>query len=109
MLRKYVHGAIHIWDQFVDAALFAARVRKHTSAGLLLIRNEQKCGLEYNWMGPFTVTAKNDVTNIYKLVSVGGEPYLSCVHVDRLKEAKAEYIDTLGTIPLYLVLLVVLM
>ncbi|KAG1244868.1 hypothetical protein G6F68_015271 [Rhizopus microsporus] len=33
MLRKYVHGAIHIWDQFVDAALFATRVRKHRSAG----------------------------------------------------------------------------
>ncbi|KAG0753450.1 hypothetical protein G6F22_021444 [Rhizopus arrhizus] len=33
MLRKYVHGAIHIWDQFVDAALFATRIRKHRSAG----------------------------------------------------------------------------
>ncbi|KAG1001557.1 hypothetical protein G6F27_012762 [Rhizopus arrhizus] len=33
MLRKYVHGAIHMWDEFVDAALFAARIRKHRSAG----------------------------------------------------------------------------
>jgi hypothetical protein len=174
MLRKYVHGAIHIWDQFVDAALFAARVRKHRSAGFspfylvygreprlpgdelrpylaarlaqdpltiaeftareleslgqvraaaqkrmeavsegdklkwdaaikkldfevgdhVLVRNEQKYGLEYNWMGPFIVTAKNDVTNVYKLVSIGGEPYPSWVHVDRLKEVKAESIDT---------------
>ncbi|ORE03766.1 hypothetical protein BCV72DRAFT_307936 [Rhizopus microsporus var. microsporus] len=52
-------------------------------------------GLEYSWMGPFTVAAKNDVTNIYKLVSVGGEPYLSYVHIDRLKEVKVEYINTL--------------
>ncbi|KAG1225834.1 hypothetical protein G6F67_009193 [Rhizopus microsporus] len=174
MLRKYVHGAIHIWDQFVDAALFATRVRKHRSAGFspfylvygreprlpgdelrpylatriaqdprtiaehtareleslgqiraaaqkrmeavsegdkrkwdatikklnfevgdhVLMRNEQKYGLEYNWMGPFIVTAKNDVTNIYKLVSVGGEPYPSWVHVDRLKEVRADSIDT---------------
>ncbi|KAG1185105.1 hypothetical protein G6F70_009636 [Rhizopus microsporus] len=45
-------------------------------------------------MGPFIVTAKNDVTNIYKLVSVGGEPYPSWVHVDRLKEVRADSIDT---------------
>ncbi|KAG0741236.1 hypothetical protein G6F22_005145 [Rhizopus arrhizus] len=170
MLRKYVHGAIHIWDQFVDTALFAARIRKHRSAGYspfylvygrepvipgddlkpylegsiandprtiaehtareleslgqeraaaeqrmravseadklkwdavitkvdfeigdhVLLRNEQKYGLEYNWMGPYIITGKNDTTNIYKLISIGGEPYPSWVHVDRLKEVKAE-------------------
>ncbi|EIE92297.1 hypothetical protein RO3G_17168 [Rhizopus delemar RA 99-880] len=170
MLRKYVHGAIHIWDQFVDTALFAARIRKHRSAGYspfylvygrepvipgddlkpylegsiandprtiaehtareledlgqeraaaeqrmrvvseadklkwdaaitkvdfevgdhVLLRNEQKYGLEYNWMGPYIITGKNDTTNIYKLTTIGGEPYPSWVHVDRLKEVKAE-------------------
>ncbi|KAG1019220.1 hypothetical protein G6F43_014365 [Rhizopus delemar] len=43
-------------------------------------------------MGPFLVVNKNKETNIYKLVSVGGEPYNSWVHVDRLKEVKAEEI-----------------
>jgi hypothetical protein len=33
MLRKYVNGAIHIWDQFVNAALWASRVRVHSTTG----------------------------------------------------------------------------
>lgn len=33
MLRKYVNGAIHIWDKFVDTAVFAARIRHHRSTG----------------------------------------------------------------------------
>ncbi|KAG1282954.1 hypothetical protein G6F66_011024 [Rhizopus arrhizus] len=173
MLRKYVHGAIHMWDCFVDAALFATRVRKHRTAGFspfylvygrepvlpgdilrpylissvandprtvaehtareleelgqvraaaekrmlavseydkqrwdaaimkvdfevgdhVLLRNEQKYGLEYNWMGPYLVVDKNEATNIYKLVTIGGEPYSSWVHVDRLKEVKADSIN----------------
>lgn len=174
MLRKYVHGAIHIWDQFVDTALFAARIRHHRSTGFspfflvygrepvipgdyirpyfgktvaqdprtvaehtareleelgqtraaaekrmqvvqeqdksrwdalvdkldfeigdhVLLRNEQKFGLEYNWFGPFIIVDKNEEQHIFKLVSVAGEPYSSWVHVDRLKEVKAESIDT---------------
>ena len=33
MLRKYVNGAIHIWDQFVNAALWASHVRVHSTTG----------------------------------------------------------------------------
>ena len=33
MIRKYVQGRIHEWDKFVDAALFACRVRKHRTMG----------------------------------------------------------------------------
>ena len=33
MIRKYVQGRIHEWDKFVDAALFACRVRKHRTTG----------------------------------------------------------------------------
>ncbi|KAG2207610.1 hypothetical protein INT45_004096, partial [Circinella minor] len=33
MLRKYAHGQIHHWDQFVDPAVFACRVRKHRTHG----------------------------------------------------------------------------
>lgn len=173
MLRKLVHGAIHMWDEYVDAALFATRIRKHRTAGYspyylvygrepripgdllrpylipavandprtvaehtakeledlgqvraaahkrmvivseydkkrwdalvtkvdyevgdhVLLRNEQKYGLEYNWMGPYLVVAKNEDTNVYKLMTIGGEPYQSWVHVDRLKEVKAESIE----------------
>ena len=173
MLRKFVHGAIHMWDEYVDAALFASRIRRHRTAGYspfylvygrepripgdlfrpylisavandsrtvaehtareledlgqaraaahkrmvsvseydkkrwdalitkidyeigdhVLLRNEQKYGLEYNWMGPYLVVDKNEDSNIYKLVTIGGEPYQSWVHVDRLKEVKAESIQ----------------
>ncbi|CDH61122.1 integrase core domain containing protein [Lichtheimia corymbifera JMRC:FSU:9682] len=34
MLRKYVNGAIHRWDEFVDTAVFACRIRKHRTTGL---------------------------------------------------------------------------
>lgn len=33
MLRKYVNGALHLWDEYVDTALFACRVRTHASVG----------------------------------------------------------------------------
>ena len=33
MLRKYAHGQIHRWDQFVEPALFACRIRKHRTTG----------------------------------------------------------------------------
>lgn len=33
MLRKYVNGALHIWDDYLDAALFACRVRTHATTG----------------------------------------------------------------------------
>lgn len=29
MLTKYVKGNVHSWDEFIDSALFACRVRKH--------------------------------------------------------------------------------
>ena len=174
MLRKYVNGAIHIWDKFVDTALFAARVRHHRSTGYspfylvygrepllpgdytrpyfdkltsndprsiaehtarelenigqiraaaahrmkmvsesdkrrwdaaveklefeigdhVLLRNEQKYGLEYNWIGPFVIVGRNEANHVYKLETISGEPYSSWVHIDRLKGVKAESIDT---------------
>ncbi|KAG2215853.1 hypothetical protein INT45_013897 [Circinella minor] len=33
MLRKFAHGKIHHWDQFVDPAVFACQVRKHRTTG----------------------------------------------------------------------------
>jgi hypothetical protein len=33
MLRKYVNGALHRWDDFVNTALWACRVRVHSTTG----------------------------------------------------------------------------
>jgi hypothetical protein len=45
-------------------------------------------------MGPYIIVDKNSDSHVYKLVTIGGEPYPSWVHVDRLKVVKAESIDT---------------
>ena len=33
ILRKYVNGAIHRWDDFLDTSLWACRIRTHTTTG----------------------------------------------------------------------------
>ncbi|KAG1471288.1 hypothetical protein G6F57_011442 [Rhizopus arrhizus] len=33
MLTKYVNGEVHNWDEHIDAALFACRIRKHSTTG----------------------------------------------------------------------------
>ena len=33
MLRKYINGALHRWDDFVNAALWASRIRVHSTTG----------------------------------------------------------------------------
>ncbi|EIE84465.1 hypothetical protein RO3G_09175 [Rhizopus delemar RA 99-880] len=33
MLTKYVNGNVHSWDDYMDAALFACRIRKHATTG----------------------------------------------------------------------------
>ncbi|KAG1136414.1 hypothetical protein G6F37_011734 [Rhizopus arrhizus] len=33
MLIKYVNGEVHSWDEYVDTALFACRIRKHATTG----------------------------------------------------------------------------
>ena len=32
MLRKYMNGALHIWDQYLDATLFAYHIHTYTTA-----------------------------------------------------------------------------
>ncbi|OAD72661.1 hypothetical protein PHYBLDRAFT_73069 [Phycomyces blakesleeanus NRRL 1555(-)] len=36
MLRKYVHGAIHCWDKYLETALWACRIRIHQTTGFSL-------------------------------------------------------------------------
>ncbi|CEG85142.1 hypothetical protein RMATCC62417_18867 [Rhizopus microsporus] len=33
MLTKYVNGDVHSWDEYVEKALFACRIRKHATTG----------------------------------------------------------------------------
>ena len=33
MIRKYVNGALHRWDDFVNAALWASRICVHSTTG----------------------------------------------------------------------------
>lgn len=171
MLIKYAHGTVHSWDDYIEKALFACRVRKHDTTGYspfyltygvhpvipgdtskpfiaeltendpellaenamdhlrklrearnnateemkkqairdkakwdaamgnrltqvfgvgdyVLLRQENKRGLEYNWMGPYKVLARNLDFNTYKIQEVDGKIYNSWVHTDRLKPVK---------------------
>ena len=54
----------------------------------VLLRQENKRGLEYNWMGPYKVIARNLDFNTYKIEEVDGKVYSSWVHTDRLKQVK---------------------
>lgn len=33
MLKKYVNGDVHSWDEYLDAVSFACRIRKHRTTG----------------------------------------------------------------------------
>ncbi|KAG0781421.1 hypothetical protein G6F22_009577 [Rhizopus arrhizus] len=164
-------GEVHNWDEHIDAALFACRIRKHSTTGFssffltygvepripsdihrpylaefleqdpellsqdalihlrklqesrhlaedrsmqqaihdkkrwdsmmattkaqtfniddyVLMRHENKRGLEFNWMGPYKVINRNLDYNIYQLQEVNGKLYASWVHTDRLHAVK---------------------
>ncbi|GAA5815014.1 hypothetical protein MFLAVUS_008520 [Mucor flavus] len=51
----------------------------------VLLRNESKRGLEYNWMGPYQVINTNPDFNVYQIKELEGKIYNSWVHTDRLK------------------------
>ena len=51
----------------------------------VLLRNESKKGLEYNWMVPYQVINTNIDFNVYQLKEIEGKIYNSWVHTDRLK------------------------
>lgn len=171
MLKEYVNGDVHSWDEYLDAVSFACRIRRHRTTGhspfflvygvhpripgdfhrpfihetteldqelltedaltrirqlrekrfiaeermklqgkkdkekwdekvkngeaqvfdignYVLLRNESKKGLEYNWMGPYIVQNRNLDFNVYKIKEVDGKDYKSWVHTDRLQLVK---------------------
>jgi hypothetical protein len=55
---------------------------------LVLLRLEQRYGLEYHWEGPYRIIKKNSQTDVYQLETFGGVTKKDWVHVDRLKKVK---------------------
>lgn len=178
MLRKYVHGAIHRWDEFLPTAVFACLIRKHRTTGFspyfltygqdpvlpgdplspfivpdpddgsqedveqqrvggtlrelrsarqnavirtnsdrdkdkarwdlimkrqvfsvgdfVLMRHENRFGLEYNWKGPYKVIAVNPDTDTYQVQTADGKPYASWVHTDRLRPVHVQDPSTIS-------------
>ncbi|KAG2191199.1 hypothetical protein INT47_004430, partial [Mucor saturninus] len=33
MLKKYVNGDVHSWDEYIDTVTFACRIRKYSTTG----------------------------------------------------------------------------
>ncbi|KAH8555098.1 hypothetical protein BGW37DRAFT_532535 [Umbelopsis sp. PMI_123] len=74
------------WDAKIEPKIFD--VGDH-----VLIRHENKFGLEFNWFGPFKVIQRNLATGIYKLEHLDGSAYSTWVHTDKLIKARAEDIS----------------
>ncbi|OBZ81727.1 hypothetical protein A0J61_10228, partial [Choanephora cucurbitarum] len=81
MIRKYVNGALHRWDDFVNAALWAARIRTHTTTGYspFFLTYVVQCFPKYR---------------TYQLLTLAGEPLQSLAHVDRLRMVNAHMSST---------------
>lgn len=62
MLKKYVNGHVHSWDEFIDAVTFACRIRKHRTTGyspFFLVY-----GVEPNIPGDFHRPFMSDTTEV---------------------------------------------
>ncbi|CAF1398815.1 unnamed protein product [Didymodactylos carnosus] len=104
MLRKYIQGKTTKWDEFVDQALFACRVRVHQSTGrtsffmvygvepkipgdeLTPILDEQRKKMHPYWLGPFKIR-KVFSLGTFQLEDVSGQIKPDLVHRNRLKLA----------------------
>lgn len=54
----------------------------------VMLRHENKKGLEFNWVGPYQVNKCNLDYNNYQIKEVDGKMYSSWVHTDRLHPVK---------------------
>ncbi|CDH50265.1 hypothetical protein RO3G_11541 [Lichtheimia corymbifera JMRC:FSU:9682] len=86
MLRKYVDGRIHRWDDFVQQAVFACRVRKHRTTGyspyFLVYGQEPK--LPGDELPPFLLTDTDDADKDQEIAVKGRVP-----EVRALRQARA--------------------
>lgn len=73
-----------IWDE----KLKGATTQEFDVNDYVMLRHENKNGLEFNWMGPYKVLKKNLDYNTYQIQEVDGKIYSSWVHTDRLHPVK---------------------
>jgi hypothetical protein len=71
-----------------DAAMKNEKAQTFEIDDYVLLRHENKKGLEFNWMGPYQVLKRNLDYNTYQITEVDGKVYSSWVHTDRLLPAK---------------------
>jgi hypothetical protein len=79
--KSYAAKAKERWDAVIKPVGFDV-------GELVLLRLEQRYGLEYNWEGPYRALKKNDETDVYQLETFGGVAKKDWVHADRLKKVK---------------------
>jgi hypothetical protein len=71
-----------------DAAMKTEQAQTFEINDYVMLRHENKKGLEFNWMGPYQVLKRNLDFNTYQITEVDGKVYSSWVHTDRLHPVK---------------------
>jgi hypothetical protein len=71
-----------------DDAMKGRQVQTFKMDEYVLLRHENKKGLEFNWMGPYQVIKRNLDFNTYQIKEVDGKVYSSWVRTDRLLPVK---------------------
>jgi hypothetical protein len=87
MLRKYVNGQIHRWDDFVQVSVFACRVRKHRTTGyspyFLLYGQDPK--LPGDELPPFLLTDVNQDHTDREIAVKGRVPAVRALRQARIQ------------------------
>ncbi|CDH56331.1 predicted protein [Lichtheimia corymbifera JMRC:FSU:9682] len=90
MIRKYVHGRIHKWDDFIQPAIFACRIRKHRTTGFspyyLVYGQEPK--LPGDELPPFLLTSTSDTDTTAEIIAKGRVPEVKELRKARLLAEK---------------------
>ncbi|KAG2190678.1 hypothetical protein INT47_011752 [Mucor saturninus] len=71
-----------------DEKMKGSATQEFNIGDYVMLRHENKHGLEFNWMGPYKVLKKNLDYNTYQIQEVDGKIYSSWVHTDRLHIVK---------------------
>lgn len=76
MIRKYVNGEIHRWDEFVQPALFSCRVRKHRTTGFspFFLVYGQEPQLPGDHLRPFIFSSLDDSDDTLDQAAKGRVP-----------------------------------
>ncbi|CDH60631.1 hypothetical protein RO3G_11541 [Lichtheimia corymbifera JMRC:FSU:9682] len=76
MIRKYVHGEIHLWDEFIQPALFSCRIRKHRTTGFspFFLVYGQEPQLPGDHLRPFVLSPLDDSDTTLEQAAQGRVP-----------------------------------